>query len=295
MPTMVYKKITIVTPNFNGAEYLEETIKSVLNQNYPNLEYIVIDGGSSDGSIEIIKKYEKQLAYWVSEPDNGLYYALQKGLEKSSGEIMGWINSDDLLHPKSLFTLNEIFNLSPTINWVQGLPTFIDEKGKTIATSPQRQWSKYQFWMGDYKWIQQESTYWKRDLWNKSGAYISLKYKYAGDLELWSRFFKYEKLCTFGGLIGGFRMRSSNQLSLDNIEQYTKEAEAILQSIEISPNHHLMIKEIRRLKKLRLICQKSRLLNQVGLLRKLDQRIQERMSFPSQISFNQLTQRFEIY
>ena len=95
-------KITIVTPNFNQAGFLEETILSVIGQNYPDLEYIIVDGGSTDGSIDIIKKYEKQLAYWVTEPDKGLYHALQKGFERSTGEVMGWINSDDKLHPGSL-------------------------------------------------------------------------------------------------------------------------------------------------------------------------------------------------
>ena len=91
-----YPKISIVTPNYNGVKYLEQTIVSVLNQNYPNLEYIIIDGGSTDGSVEIIKKYESKLSYWVSEPDMGLYHAIQKGFEKSTGEIMAWINSDDM-------------------------------------------------------------------------------------------------------------------------------------------------------------------------------------------------------
>ena len=101
-----YLKISIITPNYNGGKYLEATIKSIISQNYPNLEYIIIDGGSTDNSIDIIKKYEKHINYWTSEPDNGLYDALSKGLSISTGKIMGWLNSDDLLHPKSLFTIN---------------------------------------------------------------------------------------------------------------------------------------------------------------------------------------------
>ena len=90
-------KISVVTPNFNGARFLERTILSVIKQNYSSLEYIVIDGGSTDGSIEIIKKYEKYITYWESSQDNGMYHAIQKGFNKSSGEVMTWINSDDTL------------------------------------------------------------------------------------------------------------------------------------------------------------------------------------------------------
>lgn len=107
---MKYPKITIVTPTFNRVHYLEDTILSVLNQNYPNLEYIIIDGGSTDGSIDIIKKYESYLAYWISEPDEGFYHAIQKGFNKSKGDIMAWLNSDDKYHPGALKIVSEVFS-----------------------------------------------------------------------------------------------------------------------------------------------------------------------------------------
>lgn len=100
-----WPKISIITPSFNQANYLEETIRSVLQQGYPNLEYIIIDGGSTDGSVEIIKKYEPWLTYWVSEPDRGQSHAINKGFSQCTGEIINWLNSDDLLLPNSL---NEI-------------------------------------------------------------------------------------------------------------------------------------------------------------------------------------------
>lgn len=100
-----YPKITVLTPNYNYGHYLEETIRSVLLQGYPNLEYIIIDGGSTDNSIDIIKKYEPWLTYWVSEPDRGQTHAINKGLAKATGEIFNWINSDDILMPGALFAI----------------------------------------------------------------------------------------------------------------------------------------------------------------------------------------------
>jgi glycosyltransferase involved in cell wall biosynthesis len=102
-----WPKISIITPSYNQADYIEETILSVINQNYPNIEFIIIDGGSKDNSVKIIKKYESHLKYWVSEPDSGQVDAILKGLKHCTGEIFNWINSDDLLAEKALFNIAE--------------------------------------------------------------------------------------------------------------------------------------------------------------------------------------------
>ncbi|SHG93121.1 glycosyltransferase family 2 protein [Flavobacterium defluvii] len=245
---MNYPKISIVTPNFNGAEYLEETIKSVLSQNYPNLEYIIIDGGSTDSSVDIIKKYESQLVYWISEPDKGLYDAIQKGFDKSSGEIMAWINSDDLYHPKAFFTVAEIFNLEG-VNWLQGIPSIFDQKGRTVAVNKIKRWSKLDYYLGNFKWIQQESVFWRRSLWEVSGAKLATDMKYASDLELWLRFFRYEKLFVTGALLAGFRMRSKEQLSLNFHNEYLEEARSKIKwEVEnnIPENERNLVKKIKR-------------------------------------------------
>ena len=103
-------KISIVTPSYNQGQFLEETIQSVLNQDYPNIEYIIIDGGSTDNSVDIIKKYSDRLTYWVSEPDNGMTDALNKGFRKSTGEILNWINSDDYFLPGAFHAVANAFN-----------------------------------------------------------------------------------------------------------------------------------------------------------------------------------------
>ena len=115
-----FPKISIVTPSFNQGKYIEQTIQSVFNQNYPNLEYIIIDGGSTDNTFEIIKKYEQHLSYWISEPDKGQTHAINKGFAKCTGEIFNWINSDDYYEPGAFEKLAKLFTEHPNVNVVCG-------------------------------------------------------------------------------------------------------------------------------------------------------------------------------
>lgn len=131
-----YPKITIITPSFNQGKYLEETIRSVLLQNYPNLEYIIIDGGSSDSSVEIIKKYQKYLSYWVSEKDNGQSHAINKGLIKVTGDIITWINSDDFYKPETLLIVANEFIKNSVCNCVIGKSHVFGEGKSYLAKSP---------------------------------------------------------------------------------------------------------------------------------------------------------------
>ena len=226
---MAVPKISIVTPVFNGAKYIEDTILSVIQQGYPNLEYIIIDGGSTDGTMDIIKKYEKHLSYWVSEPDTGLYHAVQKGFEKSTGDIMAWINADDMYHKGAFSIVAELFTQYPQIEWMMGLPSTFDELGRTIMVDGYRQWCKAQYHTGKYEWIQQESVFWKRCLWEKAGSTMDTSLKLAGDFELWMRFFRHTELYTLQVLLGGFRVRSANQLSLENMDAYKVEVKMVLE------------------------------------------------------------------
>jgi len=123
-------KISIITPSFNQAQYLEQTIRSVLDQNYPELEFIIIDGGSSDGSQDIIRKYENSLSYWISEEDRGQAHAINKGLVRATGEIVAYINSDDLYFPGAFSTIAAYFSSHPDCNWLCG-DTLIFGEGQT--------------------------------------------------------------------------------------------------------------------------------------------------------------------
>lgn len=236
-----WPKISVITPSFNQGEFLEDTIISVLSQNYPNLEYIVIDGGSTDHSIEIIKKYESKISFWVSEKDEGLYHALQKGFEKSTGDIMMWINSDDMLHSDAFRNIVSIFSQFPDIEWITGINVAYDEIGRVINAYEARKFSKYCFLLNDYKWIQQESTVWKRSLWEKAGGYVQRTAKLAGDLELWLRFIQFADLYPCNILIGGFRIRTKNQLTL-NKKGYHDEAVVFLNKLKAKSSKSELIK-----------------------------------------------------
>jgi len=294
----MYPKISIVTPNFNGGAYLEQTIESVLSQKYPNLEYIIIDGGSTDESISIIKKHESRLAYWVSEPDKGLYDAIQKGFDKSTGEIMAWINSDDLYHPKAFFTVAELFELNG-VNWLQGIPSVFDEMGRTVYVNPIKRWTKLDYYLGNFAWIQQESIFWRRSLWEVSGKKIATDMKYAGDLELWLRFFRHDKLFVTHALLGGFRQRSKGQLSLNFLEQYKEEARAKIQD-EITNN--IPVAERDLLKK--IVAQNSLIAKIRSVVLKkiiskvfyypINKKRQVYFSYPSMIIFDRVAQKFKI-
>lgn len=288
---MLFPKISIITPSYNQAKYLEETILSVIEQHYPNLEYIIIDGGSNDGSVEIIKKYEKYITYWISEPDNGMYDAIMKGIKKSTGEIMAWINSDDMYHPKALFTVSEIFNSFPDINWLTGHTTVFDEMGRTVNAYNSRKFTKYDFYIYDYGYIQQESTFWRRSLWEKSGESLNLKLKYAADFALWLKFFEVEKLYVVDALIGGFRMRSQNQISLDFRKEYIFEVENEISKVLINKKDKLKLITYKILLRIESILKIFKIFNVSWFINKFKNKY-----FPvtKSIEFNQFTQKFEL-
>jgi hypothetical protein len=128
--------VSIVTPSYNQARFLEETILSVLSQDYPNIEYLIIDGGSTDGSVEIIRKYENRLAYWASEPDGGQSHAINKGLRRASGDILAWINSDDVYRPWAVRAAVDFLSTHPEVALVYGRADQIDGDGAVLCEIP---------------------------------------------------------------------------------------------------------------------------------------------------------------
>lgn len=148
-------RITVVTPSFNQAAYLEETILSVLNQNYPRLEYMVMDGGSQDGSVEIIQKYADRLVYWVSEPDRGQAHAIKKGFARATGELLAWLNSDDLYEPGALWKIGRAYAANPGKIIAGNVKNFYPD-GREEVTVQQGLTveNMVKFWEEKYSWHQ---------------------------------------------------------------------------------------------------------------------------------------------
>lgn len=288
---MEYPKISIVTPNYNGGAYLESTIRSLLDQDYPNLEYIVIDGGSTDNSLEIISRYRDRIAYFTSEKDKGLYEAIDKGFKQSTGEIMGWLNSDDMHHRQSLFAIAEIFDSFTGLEWLMGNPTYFDEQGRIIFCWGKASITKYDLMTEDGHWLQQESTFWRRSLWKRAGGFISQDYKYAGDFELWIRFFNHAILYSTDTLLAGFRFRSKNQLTLEHFEEYKEETRQIRKRNNGFADSHIL-KRYKHFKALNRLFEKSKFFNHAYF----DKYVRARLGFKTPfISFDRTDQCYKLY
>ena len=234
---MQYPKISIVTPAFNSGMLLLETMQSILGQQYPNLEYIVIDGGSTDGSTRIIEQHSSQLAFWQSQKDGGQYDAINQGLAKATGEILCWLNADDMLLPRSLFVVAQIFTELKEVEWISSLqPASWDARGYLAKIDRLPGFSRQAFLDGLYLpttakkgfWMQQESTFWRRSLWEKIGGRIPDQHL-AGDFALWCEFYKHARLYGVSYPLGGFRMLEGQRS--EAYQSYMTEARAALEKI----------------------------------------------------------------
>lgn len=183
----VWPKISIVTPSYNQAAFLERTILGVLNQNYPNLEYIIVDGGSTDGSVEIVKKYAKYLAYWVSECDKGQADAINKGFKQSTGEILAWLNSDDVYLPGTLSSVARMFGNNGDADLVYGNGYYIDTEDKILGDI---RYTSFHFPTLLYSaTMMQAATFWKRDAYRRAGG-MNEMYRFCMDYDLLLRMTK---------------------------------------------------------------------------------------------------------
>lgn len=189
---MSWPKISVITVSYNQAEYLEQTLQSVLDQGYPNLEYIVIDGGSTDGSVQILGRYSRSFTYWVSEPDDGQTDGLIKGFQKATGEIECWLNSDDLFELDALRVVAEFFVKHPEANVVYGDSVWIDRDGSPIRPKNEHAFNRF-IWTYDHNYIPQPSTFWRRALYEKVGG-LDPTFNLAMDADLWMRFAEVTRL-----------------------------------------------------------------------------------------------------
>lgn len=208
--------ISVVTATLNRANYLGPAMRSVLDQDYPRVEYVVVDGGSTDGSVDLIRRHADRLAWWCSEKDAGHFDALNKGFAHTAGEVMAWLNSDDMYLPWAFQVVGEIFATFPEVEWLTTLfPLLWDARGRATHCKRVDGFSREGFRRGEYfprngalysGWIQQESTFWRRSLWDKAGGRVDSSLRVAGDFELWARFFDHADLYGVTTPLGGFRI-----------------------------------------------------------------------------------------
>ncbi len=237
--------ISIVTPCFNHVDYVDAALRSVIQQDYPKLEYVVMDGGSTDGSAKVIEGHADKLAHWQSEKDDGQYAAINAGFERTSGEVMAWLNSDDMYHRNALWTVGEIFRTFPEVEWLIGAITGYDAHGRTIWVHQPKPWSRLHFLRrGGYGYMQQESVFWRRSLWERAGP-IDTSWSLAADFELWMRFFRATTLYEVNALVGGFRY-VAGQRSDAQRDEYDAEVKRILAHEPVSEEDQDIIRKMKR-------------------------------------------------
>jgi len=243
----MHAAISIITPSFNQGRFLEQTIDSVLSQGYPDLQYIIIDGQSNDGSVEIIKKYEKYLSYWTSEPDRGQSHAINKGLQRAHGAVVNWLNSDDYLEPGSLNVIAERFS-DPSVNVVIGRSQIVQD-GKVIRLS-----SGTDVYAGNVAktlgWarIDQPETYFRKRIYDRLGT-LDESMHLVMDKELWMRFlihFGLEGVVKIPDVLANFRLHE-NTKTQTQAGHFVRDSNGLMYQLATTNNAHEKAERIRQL------------------------------------------------
>ena len=204
-----YPKVSIVTPSYNQAKFLERTILSVLNQNYPNLEYVIIDGGSTDGSVEIIKKYEEYLAYWISEPDKGQADAINKGFKTFKGKIFAYLNSDDTYCDGTLRKVVDYFGNHPDVYLVYGDYVLIDAQDNVIKYKKEIEFD-YNVLLYGFSYIPQPTVFFKREVLSEIG-FLDTRLECAMDYDYWLRVAKEYNIKHIPSYLANFRIHEGSK------------------------------------------------------------------------------------
>ena len=225
---MNYPKISIVTPSFNQGQFIEETILSVLSQNYPNLEYNIIDGGSTDNTVEIIKKYENQLNYWVSESDNGQAHAINKGLTHCNGEIFNWLNSDDYLEQGALHKIAAAFQ-DVKVQLVAGKVRTFSIANEEIIPNQQLTAKGLMTWAPGVKFVQ-PGVWMRRNLLEKCGG-IDQQFHYAFDWDLYIRYlYLFPEVIEVSDILVHFRLHEDSKTESMS-DRFAEEEREIIEKI----------------------------------------------------------------
>jgi glycosyltransferase involved in cell wall biosynthesis len=215
-------RVSIVTPSFNQAQFLEQTMRSILGQDYPEIEYIVIDGGSTDGSVELIRRHERELAYWVSERDSGQSAAINKGFARATGEILAWVNSDDLLAPSAVRLAVAFLADDAQVGLIYGDRLHIDARGNVIGIN--RMPAYYPVMLRRNITLPQETVFFRRDAFHRAGG-LDETLKFSMDFDLWCRMAKVTSLRHIPAFLGLFREHDESKSM--NAAVYEREHEEV--------------------------------------------------------------------
>jgi glycosyltransferase involved in cell wall biosynthesis len=232
-----WPKISIITPSFNQGKFIKETIESVLNQNYPNLEYWIIDGGSTDNTVKILKSYKNKIK-WVSEKDKGQTDALNKGLKKVSGEIIAYLNSDDAYLPNTFYAVVDLFQKNPKAMWLTGDYFIIDEHGKKMqpfVAEYKRWWRKSPSFssLAIANFIVQPSTFWRKKVIKEIGLF-NVQWRYCMDYDYWLRIIKKYPLLVSNHHFSLFRIHNQSKGGSQFDKQFKEEHTVLTQQSQNS-------------------------------------------------------------
>ena len=238
---MSLPRISVVTPSYMQGHFIEWTIRSVLQQNYPNLEYIVMDGGSKDDTVPILERYADQFAYYESKKDKGQADAICRGFERTTGEIMAYLNSDDMLTPGTLHRVAEYFDKHPEVDVIYSHRCFVDERNRVIGYWVLPPHSSYLMKRFDY--IPQETTFWRRRIFDKVGN-IDPTYRFAMDYDLFARFMIQGNMKRVNDIYGAFRIHdtSKTQTQIQTIGMQEMDRVRTRYKINIRKYDHAILK-----------------------------------------------------
>lgn len=229
-------KISVVVPCYNMVQTISQTLESIWNQKFQDLELIVVDGASTDGTLEYLQEHKDKIDLIISEKDEGQYHAIQKGMSVATGDVLCWLNADDVYFSWTFKVVEDIFNKYSEVNWIAGIPAFLDKNGvltnvyNSVSARPAKMIANGGFRQNVFGYLQQESMFWRKEVWQKVNG-LNLNLNLASDFELWTRFALFYNLTSIGLPLSGFRKHEKSRSNLLR-EQYDQEVGSIVVTAE---------------------------------------------------------------